>query len=306
MWRTFVIDKTCVVCFLTLVFVLGLNVPGWTTNNHHQGHNQLKIIKVVPDLENDTLTITGKRFGNGRKIKVQLAEFGDLLIVGVPTSTEVVAGLPPDITPGDYLLIVSKGNGAAKRDTWELTIGAMGPPGEQGPQGDKGDKGDQGVQGIQGIQGPPGPKGDKGDQGEPGSGGSSPFAGKVVAMGSITGQGNIRYAGSSNWTVARIGGSYEIQLQEPMDCLVFDNAGTWGLDHSILFQVTQNTRRVPPRTISAEVFQGDLNDTGILVSQPQPSCDIQNPRFRIQFERQSDQTRVDTSFSFLIVGDKPN
>ena len=127
----------------------------------------LNITEVVVDLENAVLTITGESldFGPG-SLEVTLGStIGPLMIIGSPTDTTIVAGLPPSILPGDYLLTVSRGNGESQHDEHHLTIGAVGAQGSKGPQGPQGDPGPQGPIGATGPQGPQGPQGEQGPPG---------------------------------------------------------------------------------------------------------------------------------------------
>src|SRR5262245_44792883 len=85
------------------------------------------------------LTIIGTDLLFGpRPLVVTLGEFGALTIVGTPTDTMIVANLPVNITPGDYLLTVSRGTGQSQNDEYDLTIGAVGPQGPAGPAGPPG------------------------------------------------------------------------------------------------------------------------------------------------------------------------
>jgi len=100
----------------------------------------LHITEVFVDLEADTLTIQGEHLDFGGTLKVTLGELGALLIIGVPTETEIIAGLPQNIPAGDYLLTVSRGNGQSQQDEYGLTIsgstaGAGGCPADQVVQG---------------------------------------------------------------------------------------------------------------------------------------------------------------------------
>lgn len=144
------------------------------------GH--LNVDSVAVDLDAGTLTITGTDLDFGGALEVTLAQFPPLLIIGIPTDTEIVTNLPPAIDAGDYLLTVSRGNGQSENDEYDLTIGAVGPEGPQGkpgvqgdvgPKGDKGDQGDPGIQGVKGDQGDQGIQGVKGDQGPQGVAGAN-------------------------------------------------------------------------------------------------------------------------------------
>ena len=180
---------TLIVC--VLVSFLGLNSTAYSTDHNSRGQRSLKITEVLVDSEDDTLTITGRNFDLRGNLRVQLGELGDLLIVGVPSATEIVAGLPPDLTAGDYLLKVSRGQWNRKKDAFDLTIGAIGSPGEPGENGtgctilgtivscDDGRQAD--------VQGPPGPQGPVGPQGPAGGLGPNSVTSVEVANNSLTG-----------------------------------------------------------------------------------------------------------------------
>ncbi|MDA0738709.1 MAG: hypothetical protein O3A59_07125 [Nitrospirae bacterium] len=116
----------------------------------------LQIKEVVVDLEVGTLTILGQDLDLGNTLDVTLGELGSLLIVGMPTDTEIVAALPSTISNGDFLLTVSTGNARNQNDEYDLTIGAVGPEGPVGTAGDPGPPGAQGPPGAIGPQGLPG------------------------------------------------------------------------------------------------------------------------------------------------------
>ncbi|MGB0909698.1 MAG: hypothetical protein ACPGYT_05000 [Nitrospirales bacterium] len=151
--------------------------PGATPPGDH-----INITEVSVDTAADTITIIGEELGFGNPLEVTLGAFGPLLIIGVPTDTEIVVGLPPDIQAGDYLLTVSTGNGQSQNDEYDLTIGAVGPQGLQGengvpgPQGEQGPPGQDGQNGQDGVQGPPGP------QGLPGADGADSSAGVLDVL----------------------------------------------------------------------------------------------------------------------------
>ena len=177
-----------VVNLLALVVSLGLiAVPVAAKKNSNSSENHLTITKVSVDLENDELTITGESLDSGPKsLEVRLGTIGPLTIIGSATDTTILAGLPPNITPGDYLLTVSRGKGETQHDEHNLTVGAVGPGGPQGSAGPQGDPGPQGLQGEvgpqgpqgnpglvgpMGLQGPAGPAGANGTDGTPGTDG---------------------------------------------------------------------------------------------------------------------------------------
>lgn len=83
----------------------------------------------------DVITITGTDFGFGpEELEVTLGEFGPLALMN-SNDTMIQAELPGGLIAGDYLLIVSRGNGQSQNDEYDLTIGAVGPQGPEGPAG---------------------------------------------------------------------------------------------------------------------------------------------------------------------------
>src|SRR2546428_3684141 len=130
--------------------------------------DKVEIISTETDFGIGRIYIRGRNFTLG----VPTVKLSDTsLTVLSSTDTRIDAMLPPGVSPGSYVLTVSRpGNSPNDIDTFDITLGAVGP---QGPKGDKGDPG---------AQGPPGAKGDKGDKGETGAQGPAGPAG--------TGNGN--------------------------------------------------------------------------------------------------------------------
>jgi collagen triple helix repeat protein/IPT/TIG domain-containing protein len=134
------------------------------------------ILNAVPNLTSNTLTISGREFGNAPIVTLDAMT----LTMISATPNQIVATLPPHViaTPGTYILQVGRTNRRGRIvdfDRLDVTIGLV------GPAGPKGDPGAQGIPGPQGIQGP---KGDPGPQGIPGTPARSNFvAGAVNADG---------------------------------------------------------------------------------------------------------------------------
>jgi len=140
--------------FLTLVLLVGVA--------HAELRPQLVIQRTEADLAAETLEIHGQKllWGNDDEAVVTLA--GAPLVVLSATETQILAQLPAGVTPGSYVLKVSRGVGAVQNDVFDVTLGTageVGPPGPRGLPGPAGEPGPQGLQGLQGIQGPPGPAG---------------------------------------------------------------------------------------------------------------------------------------------------
>jgi len=183
--------KTCLLCTLLLLQVNFMTAQG--NRPAQAGRNQLEITSAEPDLDADTLLITGRHLGsifNG-SVQFYLAEDGlmDLSVLDFsPLTQQILVELPDGLEQyaGSHLLIVSSGNGASEMDAFNITIGTLGPTGPQGPQGEpglKGDKGDEGDTGPQGEQGEPGPQGEAGPQGETGPQGEKGDKGDPGAQG---------------------------------------------------------------------------------------------------------------------------
>lgn len=138
--------------------------------------NRLTITNVEVDYAQGQMFIYGRNFNTptGVPPTVHLMEIGVTVKTYGPST--VVVYLPPMLMrSGSYRLTMSAGSNAEQNDTFEVTMGAVGPQGSVGPQGPKGDKGDKGDTGAQGPVGPVGPQGElgpvgpQGPQGEPGA-----------------------------------------------------------------------------------------------------------------------------------------
>ena len=103
-------------CTLALSLLLGGQAFATGPGNH------LIITEVFIDQpQADQLTIKGEDLDFGNLLTVTLGDFGALSVVS-DTSMEIIVELPEDISPGDYLLTVSRGNGQSQNDEYDLTI----------------------------------------------------------------------------------------------------------------------------------------------------------------------------------------
>jgi hypothetical protein len=145
------------------------------------GRPQLLILKAEANVAAEMLVIEGQFFtwANDDQPLVTLA--GMPLGVLNVTATQIQVLLPAATPPGDYLLKVSRGNGAVQNAVFALTLGAVGPKGDKGDPGGKGDKGDRGEKGDTGDRGNDGNKGETGEQGMPGPPGIVPGATELAA-----------------------------------------------------------------------------------------------------------------------------
>ncbi|WP_043432643.1 IPT/TIG domain-containing protein [Cystobacter fuscus] len=149
--------------------------------------NRMHITDLEVDYDLDQMTIHGRNFvtSTGLAPSVYLMDIG--VQVKTYTPYTVVVALPPVLMrSGSYRLTMSTGSNVEQNDSFDVTLGAVGPKGE------KGEKGDTGPQGVQGIPGPQGPKGDTGPQGLqgiPGPGArvfSTPFSTLTSVVSSCT------------------------------------------------------------------------------------------------------------------------
>ena len=78
----------------------------------------------------DQMTIKGEDLDFGNLLTVTLGDFGALTVVS-ETPMEIIVDMPAGVSPGDYLLTVSRGNGQSQNDEYDLTI--AGVPDAGGP-----------------------------------------------------------------------------------------------------------------------------------------------------------------------------
>jgi len=126
---------------LTLLAVLCTALPALAKPDSPP---QLTIVSAKADSAAGTLTIDGAAFGDGKPV---VTLNGMPLDVVTSTPSEILASLPSGLDPGTYLLTVSRGPATTQFDSFNLTLGAVGP---QGPAGATG------ATGATGPQGPPG------------------------------------------------------------------------------------------------------------------------------------------------------
>lgn len=162
--------------------VAGLMLPAQAGAQEPQ--NRTIITNVDVDYAKGELYIYGRNLNTptGAAPAVHLMEIG----VGVKSyaSTYIAVVLPPVLQrAGSYLLTVSTGSNMEQNDSFDVTLGAMGPQGPAGPQGPKGDTGGRGEQG---------PRGEKGDTGAPGNTGalSCRISYGVAVVGAYAGTGS--------------------------------------------------------------------------------------------------------------------
>ena len=113
---------------------------------------------VTPTITKDLLTIEGTNFVPKGKHAFQvtlgggIGDITSLCATPPPTATMIVCTLSGALpSPATYLLTVATGRREDQRDSFAVTIGAVGPEGDKGDKGIQGIQGDKGIQGIQGI-----------------------------------------------------------------------------------------------------------------------------------------------------------
>jgi hypothetical protein len=167
-----------------LSFATGLVSPAVAQDEDRQGTNNLVITRATIDGAN-RLTLTGENFFgiNGRLTPVAQLGRTTLATVGAPTASSLVAQLPTGLVGGTYLVTVTNGPGASQVDTFEITLGNVGPAGAIGPQGPAGPGGAVGPAGPAGPAGPPGVAGAQGGIGPQGSPGAKGDVGPAGPQG---------------------------------------------------------------------------------------------------------------------------
>ncbi len=152
----------------------------------------LKIARVIPDFNQQTLNIEGVNLGSAPTVVLAAGGGGVVPLTIIGANSEVIQARLGTVLPGTYLLMVVNGNGNVQQDTMAITLGAVGA---------KGDKGDTGPTGhapvltwagdriaIDGAVTGPNLTGPKGDTGPTGHAPVLTWAGDRIAIdGSATG-----------------------------------------------------------------------------------------------------------------------
>ncbi len=99
----------------------------------------------------DQLVITGHNMNI--KQEVQLTLGGTPMEIVDQSRSVIVADVPANILPGNYVLIAWSGGRRVREDSMDITIGAVGPTGRDGADGADGAEGPRGQIGPQGPQG---------------------------------------------------------------------------------------------------------------------------------------------------------
>ena len=166
---------------LTNLILLGLALSSASLEaSALEMENAIVIESSSPRLP-DQLVITGRNMN--LKQELQLTLGGTPVQIVDNSRSVIVADIPLDVLPGNYVLIAWSGGGRVREDSMDVTIGAVGPEGPAGAEGPQGSRGLRGFRGpagptgARGIQGPPGPQGEQGRQGARGERGAPGIAG---------------------------------------------------------------------------------------------------------------------------------
>ena len=143
----------------------------WSMTGFAAPSSQVQIQSAIAN--GGMLAIAGQNFGNTTPL-VQLGPIS-LTLAQPTTATTIIANLPADLTPGSYELLVSFGNSTTQEASFDVTIGAAGPP---GPPGATGPAGPAGAAGATGPAGPAGAIGATGPAGPAGAAGATGPAGR--------------------------------------------------------------------------------------------------------------------------------
>jgi type VI secretion system Hcp family effector len=157
------------------VAVVSSLLPQSARAHDERTRDSVAITSAFADSELELLTIRGANLA-GRSVPVVLLGGVELVVVEFDRF-EVQAQLPRGLAPGSYELVVARGRGSRQRETFYVTLGAVGPAGPEGPQGTRGP---EGPTGPPGSPGPPGPQGPAGLQGTAGPTGPAGEPGGVV------------------------------------------------------------------------------------------------------------------------------
>jgi type VI secretion system Hcp family effector len=189
-----------------LAVLVGLALLPRTLRAHDERERgSVAVTSAFADADLALLTIRGVNLA-GRSAPVVSLGGVELVVVGFDRF-EVQAQLPAGVAPGSYELVVARGRGSRQRETFYVTLGAVGPAGPEGPQGTRGPEGPTGPpgppgppgpQGVAGVQGPAGPAG---PAGEPGGVAENPNPLGLDMYLKVTGfAGNVTDRGHEGWS----------------------------------------------------------------------------------------------------------
>jgi hypothetical protein len=141
--------KTCV-GRIARTLLVSVTLASMDASAHAQtGKAPAKPLVITAATSDDTYVyVEGLRFGSDPAVFLGGMPLGG---VSVNTTGTRITALKPSLDPGTYLLQVSSGEAQTENDTFDLTLGAV------GPQGPAGADGADGRDGEPGAPGPPGP-----------------------------------------------------------------------------------------------------------------------------------------------------
>jgi len=139
--RRFLLVQLSVSLWLVALAMVGSPALGAAPSNGQEPGGHLTISNVFVDFDRSLIIIVGASFDFGKPLKIMLGapdNMGDITSLCTPHFSSVPETIMCDFSAdelpsaGDYLLIVSTGNGQSQSDHYDLTIGAVGPVGPRG------------------------------------------------------------------------------------------------------------------------------------------------------------------------------
>ena len=185
--------KTSLSATLVLLILSGLSYGNPTS------------IRQVDVVGNTELHVYGTKLAAGRGPVLTLSQDnGNQLLpltIQQGSADYVVAYLPEGLSPGNYLLQITRKRNGKGKDSRMITIGAVGPEGPSGPQGAEGAPGPQGPAGAPGPAGTAGATGPAGPMGLPGPAGNAGPQGDTGPAGPAGSPGPAGPSGISGYEV---------------------------------------------------------------------------------------------------------
>ena len=112
-------NKSCLLGAVSAA-VFALLLAGQVLAAGPGGHLTITEVFLDQPVDGQT-TIKGEDLDFGKLLTVTLGDIGALTVVS-ETPMEIIVDMPAVLTPGDYLLTVSRGNGQSQNDEYDLTI----------------------------------------------------------------------------------------------------------------------------------------------------------------------------------------
>jgi hypothetical protein len=149
------------IAVLSLALVIG-NAYAFGQSRSAAPSPELRIDQVT--VSDPIISIRGKNFGTNPIVLMPGGSPNPLQIQPPTTSELIVAFLPPNVAPGTYALIISRGPSTNDTSMMDFTIGAQGQTGAPGKDGKDGAPGRDGIDGTNGKDGVNGINGSNGLQ----------------------------------------------------------------------------------------------------------------------------------------------